>query len=43
MGLPFLGYTLLGDLSFSAALFGAHAWLARAAAKPQAAVEEARA
>jgi hypothetical protein len=43
LGLPFLGYTLLGDLGFSAALFGAHAWLARAAAKPQAAVEEARA
>jgi len=43
LGLPFLGYTLLGDLGFSAALFGAHAWLARAAAKPQAAVKEARA
>jgi hypothetical protein len=43
MGLPFLGYTLLGDLSFSAALFGAHAWLAGAAAEPQAAAEEVRA
>jgi hypothetical protein len=32
MGLPFLGYTLLGDLGFTAVLFGAHAWLARAAA-----------
>ena len=29
-GLPFLGYTLLGDLGFSAALFGAHAYLTRA-------------
>lgn len=36
-GLPFLGYTLLGDVAFSAAVFGAHAWLARA--EPAAAPE----
>lgn len=28
-GLPFFGYTLAGDLFFSAVLFGAHAWLSR--------------
>ncbi|HEY1377475.1 MAG TPA: DUF6580 family putative transport protein [Gemmataceae bacterium] len=44
-GLPFLGYTLLGDLGFSAAVFGAEAWLTRpaAAAEPAPAAEEARA
>ncbi len=44
-GLPFLGYTLIGDLGFSAVVFGAEAWLARpaAAAEPAPAAEEARA
>lgn len=32
MGLPFFGYTLAGDLTFAAALFGAHAWLTNRAA-----------
>jgi hypothetical protein len=39
-GLPFLGYTLLGDLGFSAAVFGAEAWLAQHAPEP--AAEEVR-
>jgi hypothetical protein len=34
--LPFFGYTLAGDLGFAAALFGAHAWLARTAERPAA-------
>ncbi len=43
MGLPFFGYTLMGDLSFSALLFGAHAWLTHTApdAAPAEAAEEA--
>jgi len=41
--LPFFGYTLLGDLGFSAALFGAHAWLADPVGQPRAAAEEVRA
>jgi len=40
-GLPFLGYTLLGDLACSAAVFGADAWLTRPVAEP--AAEEVRA
>jgi hypothetical protein len=44
MALPFFGYTLMGDLGFSALLFGAHAWLAgpAPALAPEAA-EEVRA
>jgi hypothetical protein len=42
-GLPFLGYTLMGDLGFSAALFGAHAWLAGTAPQPEEVAEEVRA
>jgi hypothetical protein len=30
-GLPFYAWTLLGDLGFTALLFGAHAWLTRTA------------
>jgi hypothetical protein len=40
-GLPFLGYTLLGDLLCSAAVFGADAWLTRPVTEP--AAEEVRA
>jgi hypothetical protein len=40
-GLPFLGYTLVGDLGFSAAVFGAEAWLTHHASAP--AAEEVRA
>jgi hypothetical protein len=40
-GLPFLGYTLLGDLGFTAAVFGAEAWLTQPAKEP--AAEEVRA
>jgi hypothetical protein len=40
-GLPFLAYTLIGDLGFSAAVFGAEAWLTRPATAP--AAEEVRA
>lgn len=39
-GLPFLGYALLSDLGFSAAVFGAEAWLAQHASEP--ATEEVR-
>jgi hypothetical protein len=41
MGLPFLKYTLIGDLGFTTAVFGAEAWLTQPASKP--AAEEARA
>ncbi|HEX4590419.1 MAG TPA: DUF6580 family putative transport protein [Gemmataceae bacterium] len=40
-GLPFLGYTLLGDLGFTAAVFAAEAALTRTVAEP--AAEEVRA
>ena len=40
-GLPFLGYTLLGDLGCTAAVFAAEAWLTQPAAEP--AAEEVRA
>jgi hypothetical protein len=43
MGLPFLGYTVLGDLGFSAVLFGAHAWLTRPDPAAAPAAEEVRA
>jgi hypothetical protein len=42
MGLPFLGYTVLGDLVFATVLFGAHAWLTRPAPAPAPAAEEVR-
>jgi hypothetical protein len=42
-GLPFLGYTLLGDLGFSTVLFGAHAYLTRTAPAPVPETEEVRA
>jgi hypothetical protein len=38
--LPFFGYTLAGDLGFSAAMFGAHAWLTRTAEEPAPATGE---
>jgi hypothetical protein len=39
-GLPFLGYTLIGDLGFTAAVFTAEAWLTERTAEP--AAEEVR-
>ncbi len=41
MGLPFLKYTLIGDLGFTAAAFAAEAWLMQRVAEP--APEEVRA
>jgi hypothetical protein len=41
MALPFFGYTLLGNLGFSAAFFGAEAWLADAAPAAEPAAEDA--
>lgn len=41
MGLPFLKYTLIGDLGFTIAVFGAEAWLTQHASQP--AAEEVRA
>jgi hypothetical protein len=41
--LPFFGYTVLGDLGFTAVLFGAHALLTRPATEPAPAAEEVRA
>lgn len=42
-GLPFLGYTLLGDLVFSTILFGTDAMLVQSARKPAPQPEEIRA